>query len=513
MDRKWSMLVFKHVTALMASLLVCVAMLTACGDNTNTPSGAANTTAASGTTAAANTTAAGNATTAAASTTAAGNATTAAGNATTAAGNATTAANGTGQASTVKLNTSVSGNIEFWHIWASPIRRNAIKRVIAICQNQLPNIKVKDVYKPFGDIWTANTAAVAAGSGMPDVILEDRPKLPAAAANNIEQNLQKYAARDGVDGSVFWPNVWQQTLYNGETYGIPYETDVRVMFYDKNAFKEAGLDPEKPPKTWTEVQQYADKLDKKNSDGTYSRYGFMPLINGGWDLWSYNNGASLVKDGKVNVADPKVVDTMNWIKKWVDRYGGYSAVQKFQGTFQSPPQDAFMSGKVAMYVDINGYASGLNFYRPQYVNKDGKKENMDWGVSDVPHADDAQQASISGGFALSIPRGAKNPDAAWEFIKCATGPEAQLSWARDTYSMPVRPAVANDPQLTADPNWQFMVNAMKYIVPPNFVKEYPNWAEQVDKRTADIYQGKTDAKTALDQAQQAINDTVSKNKK
>src|SRR5918912_967309 len=61
-----------------------------------------------------------------------------------------------------KLNPNVSGTIEFWHFRGSPVRRNAIRRVIAICQQKLPNIKVNETFKPFGDIWTANIAAVGA---------------------------------------------------------------------------------------------------------------------------------------------------------------------------------------------------------------------------------------------------------------------------------------------------------------------------------------------------------------
>ncbi|MGH7960775.1 MAG: hypothetical protein ACRERD_02975, partial [Candidatus Binatia bacterium] len=67
------------------------------------------------------------------------------------------------------LNPEVSGEVEFWHFWGSPVRRTAIRRVVALCQSQLPNTTITEVFKPFGDIWTANIAAVAAGSGMPDV--------------------------------------------------------------------------------------------------------------------------------------------------------------------------------------------------------------------------------------------------------------------------------------------------------------------------------------------------------
>src|SRR5512138_275379 len=132
-------------------------------------------------------------------------------------------------------NKNVSGTVEMWHFWASPVRRNAIRRVISICQQILPNIKVNDTVKPFGDIWTANIAAVAAGSGMPDVIVEDRPQLVQRAADQIDTDLSDYAQRDGIDGSAFWPFTWKEATVEGKPYGIPFETDVRVLYWNKQA--------------------------------------------------------------------------------------------------------------------------------------------------------------------------------------------------------------------------------------------------------------------------------------
>ena len=83
-----------------------------------------------------------------------------------------------GAESEVPLNPEVSGEVEFWHFWGSPVRRNAVRRVVSVCEEKLPNITVTETFKPWGDIWTANIAAVAAGSGMPDVIVSDRPQLP-----------------------------------------------------------------------------------------------------------------------------------------------------------------------------------------------------------------------------------------------------------------------------------------------------------------------------------------------
>lgn len=427
---------------------------------------------------------------------------------------AATAVPATPAAGEVKYNADVSGDIELWHFWASPVRRNGIRRVIAACKQHLPNINVVDTVKPFGDIWTANVAAVAAGSGMPDVIVSDRPTLPKDAADGVYMNLQQFADRDGVKRDQFYGWAWDQALYEGNVYGIPHETDVRVLFWNKNLFTEAGLDPEKPPATWDELEAYADKLDKKNPDGTYSRIAFMPLWNGGFEpFWTGVNGVQLISpDGKPQINSPKAVETLEWVKKWIDRYGGWQAVQNYRAKFGAPPNDLFMGGGVAMLVDIFGYNSQLEFYRPRVKldtdNDPGNDPRMDWGIGQLPN--NGTPANWSGGFSMSIPTGAKNPDAAWEFIKCATSAEGQESWARDTQAQPTNVVAAQSPVLQANPYWKVVDEALKVSNGGVFVSKYSNWNEQLNQRYEKVWLGEMPAKQMLDEAQAAVEAALAK---
>lgn len=408
----------------------------------------------------------------------------------------------------VTLNPEVAGEVEIWHFWASPVRRNAVRRLIAMCEAKLPNIKVTDTVKPWGDIWTANIAAVAAGSGMPDVIVSDRPTLPKDAADGVYMNLQEYATRDGITRDQFYDWSWDQTLYEGGTYGIPFETDVRVFFWNKQLFAEAGLDPEKPPTTWAELEEYADKLDVKNDDGTYSRIAFFPLWNAGFNpIWAYLNGAPLINDdGTPVINSPEAVETMEWLKAWVDRYGGWQNLQNFKAQFGAPPNDIFMGGGVAMMVDIFGYNSQLEFYRPKAKLADGSTPNMEWGIATLPY--NTTPADWSGGFSLSIPAGAENTEAAWEFIKCATGPEGQASWARDTQAQPTNLIAATDPVLLSNPLWAVVDQALQVSTGGVYVAKYPNWGEQLDQRYEKVWLGEMTAQEALDEAQQAVLDAI-----
>jgi multiple sugar transport system substrate-binding protein len=407
------------------------------------------------------------------------------------------------------LNPDVSGDVELWHFWGSPVRRTAVRRIVALCQEQLPNIQITETFKPFGDIWTANVAAVAAGSGMPDVIVEDRPQLPQRAADQIATDLQPFIDRDSYDTSAFWPFTFEETLFEGNSYGIPFETDVRALIWNKNAFTEVGLDPEDPPETWAELEEYADLLDVRNEDGTYARIGFFPLWNAGIDFWARTNGWEPVVDGRPNINDPAYIETIEWINQWVERYGGWQNLQNFRANYGAAPNDLFMSGAVPMIVDIAGYLSQLNFYRPRVTLADESQVNMEWGLSFIPY--NTVQANWSGGFALSIPRGAENPDAAWEFIKCMAGPVGQTSWSRDTYAIPTNQEAATQPELMADPFWPTIMELMSHSQGSDYVPQYPNWTEQINPRLEQVWTGELTPQEAAEQAQQAIDETIEAN--
>jgi multiple sugar transport system substrate-binding protein len=407
------------------------------------------------------------------------------------------------------LNPDVSGDIELWHFWGSPVRRTGVRRIVALCQEQLPNINVTETFKPFGDIWTANIAAVAAGSGMPDVIVEDRPQLPQRARDGIATNLQPFIDRDSYDTSVFWPFAWNETLYEGESYGVPFETDVRVLFWNKQAFTEAGLDPNTPPQTWEELEAYADALDIINEDGSLARVGFFPLWNAGVDFWARTNGWVPVVDGRPNVNDPAYIETLAWIQTWVDRYGGWENLQNFRASYGAPPNDLFMSGATPMLTDIAGYLSQLNFYRPQVTMADGSTVRMEWGVAGLPY--NTEPANWSGGFALSIPSGAENPDAAWEFIKCMAGPIGQASWSRDTFAIPTNIEAATQPELMADPFWPTILETMEVSQGSDYVDAYPNWTEQINTRLEQVWTGDLTPQQMAEEAQAAIDETIEAN--
>lgn len=409
-------------------------------------------------------------------------------------------------------NTELSGSIEFWHFWGSQVRRTAIRRAIALFNEAYPDIEVTETFVPFGDIWTRNLAAVAAGEGMPNVIVEDRPRLKDRAANDVHQSLGDLAARDGVTGEQFWPFTWEEaTTTEGVPYGLPYETDIRVVFYNKAAFADAGLDPDTPPANWDELATYADALDIRDGD-EITRATFWPTwSNIGLSDWGWSNGGEW-QDADFNptLNAPENVEALEWMTTWSDRYG-YENWTALQSTFGSGTQDGFMSGQVAMRVDVQGYASQLTFFNPQFVTE--AEENLGYGVGPLPPPAGGQPAALSGGFALSIPRGIEDVDVSWEFIKFMTF-VGQQSWARDTFAIPTIQAMATeDPVLQASPNWQFYVDAMSYGRAATYNPFYPAMTSDLLPlaQTAAL-SGEQTPQEALDEAQAAAEEEVERSR-
>ncbi|MBD2872533.1 ABC transporter substrate-binding protein [Paenibacillus arenilitoris] len=311
--------------------------------------------------------------------------------------------------------------LDFWTFWGSETRRPIIEKMIADFNSSQDRIIVKHTYLPWGDIWTKNLAAIAAGNP-PDVIINDINTIAQRASSKQVVNLSEFLAKDDIKGR-FFPELWNTVEYNGEAYALPFNTDTRFLFYNKDAFAEVGLDPETPPKTWEELEQFAIKLDKKNGS-RYERVGFYPngWGNWGWDSWMYNadKGIGFVdKGGNVTIHTPDKVEALKWINKWTERLGE-STVNAFKAEFGSQQADPFISGKVAMINQTATFYTQLRDY--------GK--NVNFGIAPIPeYKPGSGHISSGGGFVIEMPYGAKHPEASWEFMKYMTDVQAQEYWA------------------------------------------------------------------------------------
>jgi len=212
---------------------------------------------------------------------------------------------------------------------------------------------------------------------------------------------------------------------------MPGVTDTRVLYYNKKLMRDAGLDPNKPPATGKDLETMAAKLNKKDSAGKLVQYGFIPTIQTGmpaagnafmW-LWLTSTGGEFVNaDGtKYTVNNPKFVQAVDWATKFFDNYcGGAESTSAFLQSAAQGTQDPFNTQKLAMKVDGDwAYADTASL------------PDLDFALAPVPVPDQAGsfRTTFSCGSMYTISSTAKNPDAAYQFIKWLSGPDGAKVYA------------------------------------------------------------------------------------
>jgi ABC-type sugar transport system permease subunit/ABC-type glycerol-3-phosphate transport system substrate-binding protein len=308
---------------------------------------------------------------------------------------------------------------------------------IAEFEKRNPGIKVSALSMGAGAMNPQKLMTAIVGEVPPDLVRQDRFTVGDWASRGAFRPLNDFLAEDAAGNNPqaikqadYVPATWSEVLYEGQTYGIPQDTDDRVLYYNKTMFRKAGLDPEKPPRTWSELIYAAKKLTKRNANGSLTQIGFIPTYGEGWlYLWSWQSGGELLSpDGRTcTLANPSTEYALTNVVSWWDQLGGVDNINAFSGSFTGNEQDPLMTGKLAMEVGGNYITDSIARYHPE----------LDFGVCPVPVPDDRfhhvgkfknepTYLTWSGGAAWVIPHGAKNARAAWKFIQWMNSPEAAL---------------------------------------------------------------------------------------
>ena len=296
-----------------------------------------------------------------------------------------------------------------------------------------PDIEVSVLSMGAGGMNPQKLMTAIVGKVPPDVINQDRFTIGDWASRDTFTPMDALIKEDivrkdpmAIVPENFYNACWQEACYQGKVYAIPYGTDDRALYYNKEMFREAGLDPNHPPRTWEELKEYSKLLTKIARDGSIQKIGFIPNYGNSWlYLYSWQNGGEFMSpDGKTcTLNNVKSVAALQYMVDIYDMMGGVTKVDSFASGFQGNELDPFYTGKVAMKVDGNWVLSGIARYRP----------DLDFGVAPAPvpaerlaRMGDKAYITWAGGFSFAIPRGSPHTRQAWEFIKWMTCPEANL---------------------------------------------------------------------------------------
>lgn len=308
---------------------------------------------------------------------------------------------------------AVSGDLVEWGFGIQETNPLARARVLAF-QEAYPDVNLQIVES----FEVQNLLTGAASGELPDVIWLSRAETATWAAPGILAPLTEYIERDGYDTSDFYPFALDEASYDGEIYGIPGGADVRALYVNLDHLEEAGVSiDDLDTSDWDQLSEIGSQLVQATGDQV-QRWGFDHRIqaNNFW-LWGYGNGGSfLSEDGMEATLNHEAnVEAMQWGVDAYEAQGGYQLYEGFATTFQGDQQ--FANGSVSMSVyeqwmlsaAIATVAPDMNF-RMLPIRERGSGA-------------DGPIATYSGGNAWYITTGAKNPEAAWEYIKFMHTPE------------------------------------------------------------------------------------------
>jgi sn-glycerol 3-phosphate transport system substrate-binding protein len=328
--------------------------------------------------------------------------------------------------------------------------------------------------------------------------------------------MHKFIDEDQFDISQLEENILGYYRVDGKLYSMPFNTSNAIMFYNKDMFRKAGLNPDQPPRTFSEVKKAAEALTIR-SGNVVDVHGFGLLIHG----WFFeqllaNQGAHYLDNGNGRTGEPTKaiineaagLNIFNWLNDMnkAETLGIY-------GRAWDDIRAAFKAEKLAMYLDSTaGTASNVN------------DSNFEVGTAFLPVVDGMEpQGVIVGGASVWIMNGIPEEEqkAAWEFIKYTAKPEVQAKWAGRTGYFPITKAAYNESSLQEvyDEYPQFLTSIEQLqnttLTPATqgaLMGVFPQAREHVMTAIERLYDGE-DPKKALDRATEEINKALEEYKR
>ncbi len=230
--------------------------------------------------------------------------------------------------------------------------------------------------------------------------------------------------------SSFYPAFMENSQTGGKTYGIPFQRSTPVLYWNKDAFKEVGLDPDTPPATWDEMVEFGKKLVKKDANGNVTRWG-VRIPSSGFPYWLFqglttqNDVILANSDGnQTSFDDPRVVEALQYL---VDLSGKYGVMAPGIIEWGATPK-AFFEGQTAMMWTTTGNLTNVRENAP-----------FDFGVGMLPAHKRRGAPTGGGNFYIFKDSSPEQQQAAFDFVKWITAPEQSAKWTIATGYVAPRP--------------------------------------------------------------------------
>jgi multiple sugar transport system substrate-binding protein len=338
-------------------------------------------------------------------------------------------------------------------IWGDTTELANQQKIVNAFMAKNPSIKVKVTVADWDTYWDKLQTSLAGGNA-PDVFVMDGPLFPDYQTRDQLLDLTPLIKRDGFDTSQLADlGVQDFTAPNGDLYGLPRDLSTIALYYNKTMFDAAGIPYPDDTWNWDKLASVAKQLTKTSGGNT--QWGFYTETTDMENYWS-----SLVwqAGGDILSADKKTVA--------IDTDQAASGLQFLQDLIykdkvmaQPVPGgtgDLFENGQAAMEADGSWLV-------PTHT-----AAKINYGVAPLPSGPAGRATSVNPSGVV-VYKGTKSPDAAWEFVKCYTGPDLQAMVAALKASMPANKQVLANVYATSFDGGQTFAGALAYAhLKPSF---------------------------------------------
>lgn len=308
-----------------------------------------------------------------------------------------------------------------------------IDEMAADFEKENPGIKIKPVYAGSYQDTVTKVLTAAKGGDAPHIAVmlsTDMYTLIDEGVVVAIDDLLK-APEDKAWLNSFYPGFMQNSQTGGKTWGIPFQRSTIVMYWNKDLFKQAGLDPQRPPQNWAELVEFGKKLTQRDAAGNVSTYG-VQVPSSGFPYWLFQafttqNGVELMNPaGTQTYFDkPEVVQALQY---WVDLSRKHQIHPSGVVEWGTTPKD-FFERKAAMIWTTTGNLTNIR-----------TNAKFDFGVAMLPAGKQRGTPTGGGNFYVLNKTTPAERDAAVKFMKWATTPERATKWAIATGYVSVTPA-------------------------------------------------------------------------
>lgn len=384
--------------------------------------------------------------------------------------------------------------LTFWFNWEGT-NADVMKELVTRFNEANPDIVVEPVFQPYADIMTLFQTSIAGGT-TPDIAALDLILIPQLVETGAIAPLDDFVAADAdLKIDDFYPLLANYDIMGGQRYALPVSTNNMQLIWNKDLFAKAGLDPEKAPATWDEMQAMAEQCQDPANGVVGFEYYTQPTGEGitwQFQVWLWAAGGQFLNEDNTAAAfnTPEGLKALTYVSDMLQGKGS-----------QPGPWGLFGDQKACMQLD----GSWLFGYR--------KDAPFQWGIAAVPAPEGGATASNVGGEHIFMFDATPNKEAAWKFIKYITSTEVQLEWDQKTGFLPVRQSVAenadyltwiNETEPRMLPFVQGMASAHTRPATPNYFAVSEAFSREIQKALL----GEASPAEALAAAEAAVNEAL-----